>query len=258
MPPKRAGGKAPDEGVNNALKKLKDGRDGRTGSIDLVLAKVHALEAAVKRQPEIRKTLADLNLTEAYREVVDLPGREVAAAIEQVMVAIAKNVLDGEGFGYSLPSRGANDQVYLDQLDRIVLKHNTSERSFTNVGQVRKTAIMTRVFSLVHEVVTKGIHVTKRDLFYTDVKLFKKQEESDAVLDDVAATIGCPRTCLHVVAADKGLVVGRISFREDGDLIDCTRMGARAWRWKRAPRERACRERVYAPRCYGQSDPLAH
>jgi meiotic recombination protein SPO11 len=35
----------------------------------------------------------------------------VAAAIEQVMVAVAKNILDGEGFGYSLLSRGATDQV---------------------------------------------------------------------------------------------------------------------------------------------------
>ena len=91
MPPKRSGGKAPDEGVNNALKKLRDGREGRAGSIDEVLSKVHALESAVKAAPSVRKTLRDLNLTEAYREVVDLPGREVAAAIEQVMVAIAKN-----------------------------------------------------------------------------------------------------------------------------------------------------------------------
>jgi meiotic recombination protein SPO11 len=30
---------------------------------------------------------------------------------------------------------------------------------------------------------------------------------------------------LHVVASDKGLVVGRIQFEEDGDEIDCTRMG---------------------------------
>ena len=37
--------------------------------------------------------------------------------------------------------------------------------------------------------------------------------------------IGCTRSNLHVVASDKGLVVGRISFFEDGDYIDCTKMG---------------------------------
>ena len=28
-----------------------------------------------------------------------------------------------------------------------------------------------------------------------------------------------------MVASEKGVVVGRLSFREDGDLIDCRRMG---------------------------------
>ena len=50
-----------------------------------------------------------------------------------------------------------------------------------------------------------------------------EEEESD-VLDD-AAWRAVSRSCLNVVAADKGLVVGRLQFREDGDLIDCTRMG---------------------------------
>ena len=40
------------------------------------------------------------------------------------------------------------------------------------------------------ELCGKGIHVTKRDLFYTDVKLFKQQTESDDVLDDVACMVG--------------------------------------------------------------------
>jgi len=78
---------------------------------------------------------------------------------------------------------------------------------------------------LLHAVLSKRIHITKRDLFYTDVKLFVEQGESDVVLDDVATMIGCTRSNLHVVASDKGLVVGRIQFEEDGDPIDCTRMG---------------------------------
>ena len=81
------------------------------------------------------------------------------------------------------------------------------------------------MLQLLHAVLLKRIHITKRDLFYTDVKLFVDQSESDGVLDDVATMIGCTRSNLHVVASDKGLVVGRISFYEDGDFIDCTKMG---------------------------------
>lgn len=36
---------------------------------------------------------------------------------------------------------------------------------------------MTRVMQLVHELCRKSIHVTKRDLFYTDVKLFEDQSQ---------------------------------------------------------------------------------
>jgi hypothetical protein len=62
------------------------------------------------------------------------------------------------------------------------------------------------------------------------VKLFVDQAESDGVLDDLATLIGCTRSNLHVVASDKGLVVGRVQFYEDGDLIDCTKMGKKSFR----------------------------
>lgn len=71
----------------------------------------------------------------------------------------------------------------------------------------------------------KDITATKRDLFYSDVKLFTKQDESDAALEDVACMLGCTRCSLHVVASEKGLVVGRLRYREAGDLINCQRMG---------------------------------
>lgn len=36
-----------------------------------------------------------------------------------------------------------------------------------------QATITARILGLVHELCTKRIHVTKRDLFYTDVKLFE-------------------------------------------------------------------------------------
>ena len=67
--------------------------------------------------------------------------------------------------------------------------------------------------------------MTKRDLFYTDVKLFQSQDQSDAVLDDVSCLLGCTRSSLHVVASEKGIVVGRLTYDEDGDEINCTKQG---------------------------------
>ena len=215
----------PDEGVNFALERLRDGQDGRAGSLSNVIARVSALERAMKAGAGSRRTLEDVALSKEYREVEDRDGDVIAAAIEQVMISAARSILAGDGFEYGLPSRGATDQVYLEELDRIVLKNKTTKANFATVSSVRKVTILTRVMQLVHQVLSRGIHVTKRDLFYTDVKLFKDQKDSDAVLDDISCMLGCTRNSLHVVASEKGVVVGRLQYKEDGDEIDCTKMG---------------------------------
>mmetsp|Transcript_29750 Transcript_29750/g.67935 ORF Transcript_29750/g.67935 Transcript_29750/m.67935 type:complete len:479 (+) Transcript_29750:63-1499(+) len=161
----------------------------------------------------------------AFLEVTEMSSTEVMEGIENVAVKIAQQVLSKQGFQLDIPSRAASNQIYVPELDRIVLGDKRGTRSFLNVKESRKAAITTRVLQLLHAVLQKRIHITKRDLFYTDVKLFVDQSDSDGVLDDVATMIGCTRSNLHVVASDKGLVVGKISFYEDGDFIDCTKMG---------------------------------
>lgn len=158
-------------------------------------------------------------------EVSEMSTTEVVEAIESVAIQIANQVLQKKGFSLEIPSRSSTNQLYVPELDRIVLGEKRGTRSFLNVKEARKSAITARVMQLLHTVLLKKIHITKRDLFYTDVKLFVDQSDSDGVLDDIATMIGCTRSNLHVVASDKGLVVGRISFVEDGDFIDCTKMG---------------------------------
>lgn len=115
--------------------------------------------------------------------------------------------------------------MYVPDLDRIVLKDSVSKRAFSSLSTGKKAVITARVLSLVHQLCHKNIHVTKRDLFYTDVNLFEDQGQSDGVLEDVSCMLSCTRSSLHVVASEKGVVVGRLQFEEAGDLIDCTRMG---------------------------------
>jgi meiotic recombination protein SPO11 len=202
-------------------------RDSPAADAGAVLAKVRALvtasrarAAATGRPP----TLAELGIT-GVREVIEMPADGVLTGLESLLCSAASSALAGDGFSFAVPSRAASNTEYIAALDRNVLRAAVSDREFTSVGSVRKVAVMTRVLQLLYDVVRKGIHVTKRDLFYTDVKLFVDQKESDVVLEDVAATLGATRTSLHVVASDKGIVVGRVRFRDDGDLIDCTRMG---------------------------------
>ncbi|PXF45475.1 DNA topoisomerase 6 subunit A [Gracilariopsis chorda] len=190
-----------------------------------VMRPVLALRDSMRKQRKAPTTLSDINIQGVLKEVLELGGLFVRRRIESALADVARSILDGRGFRYVVPTRSAGNQLYVEELDRIVLKDKTSVRAFANTSTVRKTAITTRVMGLVWELCKKRIHTTKRDLYYTDVKLFRTQGESDEVLNDVACMLGCTRTSLSVVASEKGIVIGRVQFREAGDLIDCTRMG---------------------------------
>jgi meiotic recombination protein SPO11 len=73
---------------------------------------------------------------------------------------------------------------------------------------------------MINKLCSKEIHTTKRDIFY-HVELFKKQEDSDSVLDDICCMMGCTRCNLFVVADERAVVVGQLSFEDNGDMMDC-------------------------------------
>eukprot|EP00911_Craspedida_sp_UC1_P002671 UC1_evm5s1960 len=185
------------------------------------------LEACIEgiRSRPARKTIAELGITDVF-EVKELSDEAVKYAVERIMLAMAMGIVDmGKDLCYEFPARGQANQRYIKEADRLVLGNRMQTRVFSDLSQVRKTTIMTRVLELIHEAVSRNIHVTKRDLFYTDVKLFVDQKASDNVLDDLACLVGCTRTSLNIVASAKGIVVGCVRFKEDGDEIDCTKMG---------------------------------
>ena len=55
------------------------------------------------------------------------------------------NIFKGnKGFELSIPNRAATNQLYIEEIDRIVLGNKMSKRQFLNTAHVRKTAITTR------------------------------------------------------------------------------------------------------------------
>ena len=192
---------------------------------EVCLKPVKKLRASMGASSAAKRTLDDIGMTGVTKEVVAMDTRGVMGEIERIAMEATLSILRGEGFSYTMPARTSSNMVYVAELDRLVLRDKTIERIFANASSARKTAITTRVLQIILELCSKGIHVTKRDLFYTDVKLFKQQTESDGVLDDAACMIGCTRSSLNVVASEKGIVVGKLIFEDDGDTIDCTKMG---------------------------------
>eukprot|EP00884_Botryococcus_braunii_P012874 jgi/Botrbrau1/21588/Bobra.0492s0001.1 len=118
-----------------------------------------ALAKEVKKQPKSFRTLVDLNLPQVCREVID---KDADAVLDEVEAAIY-----------------------------------AKWRPFASRSTCRKAVITPASSSWCTSCASSASTSRKRDLFYTDVKLFEEQGNSDSVLDDVACMLGCTRSSLH-------------------------------------------------------------
>ena len=93
----------------------------RLGSDDDILRHVRKIKEKLRLDDAKPKTLSSLNLAAKFREVVDKDTRSVLTEIERVILDAAASILEGDGLGFHVPSRGASNQHYVQELDRIVL-----------------------------------------------------------------------------------------------------------------------------------------
>jgi DNA topoisomerase-6 subunit A len=68
-------------------------------------------------------------------------------------------------------------------------------------------------------------YMTLHTIEGTNEKTFNDQGESDTVLEDLEVSLGGLREELHVFAKKRGTMVGNITVEDNGDEIDCRRMG---------------------------------
>ncbi|GAA5988814.1 hypothetical protein JCM5350_000382 [Sporobolomyces pararoseus] len=101
---------------------------------------------------------------------------------------------------------------------RIVFPRKLGKGKEARLGG-RELACFLRVVELVLDGLVADVVSTKRDLYYRDVSLFRKQQTVDSLVEDLAATLGVRRSDLNIVASSKGIF--------SGDLTLLMRDGAR-------------------------------
>lgn len=188
-------------------------------------------DVALKRVRELRRSILD-RISKHEIQVppgaikVERKNRDVLhGQIHTLVEEILRRILIGEVPEFVYPSRDPKNVIYDDVQDVIFLKQVYRRSSLSSLQSIRKATIMARILDIVHELLEENIHATKREVFYNDVTLFEEQRDSDEALEDIAAMLGVDRWSLHVVASAKGAVIGRLTFREGNDVIDCTKMG---------------------------------
>lgn len=145
--------------------------------------------------------------------------------IENAADFVIQTMQDPKNVAFKIPSRASENIGYDEKTKMVLLGNQHMIRAYRSLGSVLSVAQMARLMKLIDEQLIKKLHTTKRDVFYRDVNLFRSQDVSDNLIEDLAVMLGVTRASLNVVASTKGIVVGRISFKESGDFIDCTKMG---------------------------------
>ncbi|MCF2142271.1 MAG: hypothetical protein K9W42_01035 [Candidatus Heimdallarchaeota archaeon] len=167
------------------------------------------------------------HLPEGIHEIRDISREEGMRRIEEIFRNVFVQTINSGAPILKVPSRSASNVIYDEETDLLLLGENFIDRKWDDISTVKKFTAQLRVLQIIHELLEQNIHGSKREVFYTDVALFEDQNRgSDPLIEDSAVMLGTYRKNLHITANDRGLVVGRLTYVDNGDFIDCTKQGS--------------------------------
>jgi meiotic recombination protein SPO11 len=182
-------------------------------------------EAAAKQRKESGEEDAQLETV----EVVNLSSDDTSDRLVEVAVEVLNETMLTGRPAFEIPSRGGDNIVWDEIRDLLLLGMRTISRPYHSLASVVDATRTARVMEIVFELLNSSLHATKREVFYSDVNLFRDQKYSDKIIEDVASMLQTTRDSIHVVASARGSAMGRVVIRDGGDLIDLTKMGTGGW-----------------------------
>jgi len=186
--------------------------------------------AAVQK---LRKNLQNIQITtklpRGAKLVTEKDAENLHNEIHTLMRSLVKEIDKGNPPSLELPLRGSSNIIWDEENDLLLLGEKTTIRSLSSLRTAKDVTRLIRVLEIVHELLEKDIHATKREIFYNDVRLFEDQRQSDNTIDDIGPMLGTNRESTHIVASAKGTVLGRVVLEDSGDRIDCTQLGTGGW-----------------------------
>jgi meiotic recombination protein SPO11 len=160
----------------------------------------------------------------------DVRANELVDMVNQIATDVHKDIKGKKNPSLDVPTRAGSNIIYDDKKDVIFMGKNRSVRSFHNTGTVAAFAQTLFVMGVVQEAAEARKHLTKREIYYQDPELFKREQKvSDNIIEDLSVTLGVTRPCLRVVASAKGTCIGDLTLQEGGDVFNCSQLGRGGW-----------------------------
>lgn len=160
----------------------------------------------------------------------DLDTVDRLKGLADVVVKAAENQRDPH---LDIPSRTLTNVTYNRRKRFLEMGKRTNRRELFNLNQARSYMQTLLAGSGCADLIHRGKTLSIRGLYYklkhtipgTKEATFDDQSESDAVLEDLEVLAGSLREELHLFADKRGDMVGPIIVTDDGNDINCARMG---------------------------------
>jgi meiotic recombination protein SPO11 len=175
------------------------------------------------------ETEEDIELPEGTIKIDNLDRNDALERLYDVIDEVIRKIYRTGRPTIKLPSRTSSNIIWDEESDLLLLGEQIMEKQFHSLSSVADITRLMRVLEVIDELLNKDMHATKREIFYSDVKLFKDQKNSDKSIEDAATMLYTTRNSTHVVAAARGSCVGRLRIRDRNDIIDLEKLGSGGW-----------------------------
>ncbi|MCX5794283.1 MAG: DNA topoisomerase IV subunit A [Elusimicrobia bacterium] len=160
-----------------------------------------------------------------------------SGAVEKKLVGLADLVIRaaerGRDPSLSIPVRSLSNVKFNEKKRIIEMGSNTQDRTFFNVGMAKKFMQTMLVGDALAELQRAGLTTSLREIYYrakhtiadSHENTFDLQSESDPLIEDLEVALEALREELHVRAENAGTVIGPLTVVDDGDTVDCAKLG---------------------------------
>ena len=147
-----------------------------------------------------------------------------------VVIAAAQRAKDPT---FEIPIRALSNVSINPRRGLIEMGEKKQSRSFFNVGMAKKFMQTMLVADALAELQQADLTTSLREIYYrtkhtiqdSHENTFDTQDESDPIIEDLEVSLVALREELHVRAENSGSIVGPVVFGDDGDRVDCAKLG---------------------------------
>ena len=162
---------------------------------------------------------------------------KTASSVEAKLVGMADVVIQAaersRDPGFEIPIRALSNVSFNPRKGMIEMGRRKQERTFFNVGMAKKFMQTMLVADALAELQRADLTTSLREIYYrtkhtiknSQENTFDTQDETDPIIEDLEVSLAELREELHVRAENGGSIVGPVVFGDDGDRVDCSRLG---------------------------------